>query len=275
MYKNLIVFGALGLVCAAFSGQALAAEKTCTNGNVSVLANGDHCFTEPTYYGITVYEMGLCKGAPTPPTITTVADTAACEVVFSSAAGALVEVQNGTTSEPAGTFTRPANGTYTHAYMRLNNTFLIKGSVDFGAAHATITNRYCVASTATTDNETGANGTCSAVAGATSGLTSTELTDFSGGNQSNTTTYTVGSLTAYLLDNIQNLADGTGGAETTQAGAGGILGIQQFPSAITITDETTTMDAAITVSKGMTVSVNGVNTVGFDSGPFVLVLSVQ
>jgi len=272
MNTGKIIFGSMSLFCLMFSGLTHAAEKTCVNNDVSVLANGDHCYITPEYYGITIYEMGLCTTAPTAPTTTATADTSACELVFQSSTGALVEVQNGLTSEPAGTFTRPANGTYTHGYMRLNNTFIIKGRADFGAAHATVTNRYCVSPTATTDNETGANGTCAAVAGATAGTVNTELTDFSGGSSLNTTTATVGTLTAYLLDATQNLATA---AETTQAGADGILGVQQFGSAITITDETTTMDAAIRVSQGMTVSVNGVNTVSFDSGPFVLVLSVQ
>lgn len=271
MMMRKIFVGFVGLFCLSFAGQAQAAELTCTNGDVSVLGNGDYCFTQPSYYGITVYEMGLCTAAPTAPTTTAAADTTACEVVFRSTAGSLVEVQNGTTSEPAGTFYRPAAGTYTHAFMRLNNTFLIKGSIDFGAAHAVMAaNRYCVSNTVTTDNETGAAGTCAAAAG-TPGTVSTELTDFSGGDSSNVTSYAVGSLTAYLLDGNQHLASA---AETTQAGASGILGVQTFPSAIVVTDQTTTMDAAITVSQGMTVSLTAGNA-QFDSGPFVLVLSVQ
>ena len=249
-----------------------AAELTCTNGDVTGLGAADYCYTEPTYYGITAYEMGVCTTNPAAPTTASTFDTSTCEVVFQSTAGSLVEVQNGVTSPLTGTVSRPPNGTYTYGYMRLNNTFLIKGSVDFGAAHGVISNRYCTSPTATTDNETGATGTCSATAGATPGTVSTELTDFSGGDSSNLTSYTVGNLTAYLLDSNQFLATA---AETTQAGAEGLLGIQQFTSAITISDDTVSMDASLKVSQGMTISVLGANSVGFDSGPFEVVMTVK
>lgn len=275
--KNLKYFITLLFISfVATSFPLKAAEQTCTNGDVTGLGSGDYCFTQPTYYGITVYEMGLCSSAPTAPTTTSTMGTANCEVVFQSSAGALVEVQNGVTSSLAGTITRPSNGTYTHGYMRLNNTFLIKGSVDFGASHAAITNRYCTTATATTDNEGSDNtvvtGSCSATAGATPGLVTTELTDFDGASSGNVTTYTIDNLTAHILDANQFLASAT---ETTQAGAEGLAGVVQFASPVTFTDDTTTMNAALRVSKGMTVVVKGANNVGFDSGPFVLDLTVQ
>lgn len=268
--KHLII-----LLIINFSAVSLplsAAEKTCTNGDVSVLGLGDHCFTQPTYYGITVYEMGVCTSNPTAPTTTSKVGITSCHAILTSTAGTLVEIKNGVTSALSGTITRPPNGTYTYGYIRLNNTFLIRGSVDFGAAHASISNRYCTSVAATTDNETGALGTCSATSGATAGLVSTELTDFSGGNKSNTTSFTIGNLTAYLLDSNQFLASST---ETTQAGAEGLLGVQRFSSPVTFTDETLNMNAALKVSTGMTVSVNGANTVGFDSGPFEAVLTTN
>ena len=273
--KFLVLSGSVFMAVFLSTATNAAGEVTCTNGDVTGLANGDYCFTAPTYYGVTVYEMGVCTSIPTAPTTTSTAGLSNCEVVFQSNAGALVEVQNGVTSSLSGTISRPPNGTYTYAYLRMNNTFLIRGSVDFGASHATVTNRYCTSITATTDNESGAavtTGSCSATAGATPGLVSTELTDFDGSSQSNLTAYTIGNLTAYLLNASQHLADST---ETTQAGAAGIMGVQRFTSPVIFTDDTTTMDAALTVSKGMTVSVNGVNTVGFDSGPFVMTLTVQ
>ena len=260
--KNILTLIVL-LVTTFFTTTSYAAEKTCSNGDVTGLtaAGGDYCFTEPTYYGITVYEMVLCTAAPTAPTTSSTVVGTGCEVVFSSSSGALVEVQDGVTSSLAGTINRPPNGTYTHAYMRINNTFLIKGSVDFGATV-----------TATTDNETGAAGTCSATAGATPGLVSTELTDFSGGDHSGTTSYTVGSLTAYILDANQHLATV---AETNQAGASSLLGMQAFATPIVFNDNTTSMNAALRVTQGMTVSVLGANSVGFDSGPFFVTLTVN
>ena len=268
--KYLIILFIVNL--SAISLPLSAAEKTCTNGDVSVLGNGDHCFTQPTYYGITVYEMGVCTSIPTAPTTTSTMGATTCYAIITSAAGTLVEVKNGVTSPLTGTISRPPNGTYTYGYIRMNNTFHVKGSVDFGASHSTITNRYCTSVAATTDNETGAAGVCSATSGATPGLVSTELTDFSGGDQSNLTSYSVGNLTAYLLDSNHFLASAT---ETNQAGANGLLGVQKFSTPVIFTDATLSMNAALKVSTGMTVSVNGVNTVGFDSGPFVAVLTTN
>ena len=271
--------GFLGLLCLSISGQLQAAEKTCAKSDTSALtvATNDYCYTEPAYYGITVYEMGLCTSAPTAPTATAAAGTSSCERVFQSTSGALVEVQNGKTSEPAGTFFRPANGTYTHAYMRLNNTFHIQANIDFGAAHGNFApNRYCSSNAGSADNSTGGlAGTCYATAAAAlAGMatTNTELVDFDGAGGGNINTATVGTLTAYLLKDNQFLV---GAGEFSQAGAGGILGVTKFATAITVTDESAALDAAITVSQGTTVSVSAGPVVKIDSGPFALVLSVQ
>ncbi len=268
--------GSLGLCLLTFSGTPQAADRTCTGNDVSALiANTDTCSAEPSYYGITVYEMGLCPSEPDAPTTSSVTDLTACEVVFESSTGSLVEVQNGVTSTPTGTFSRPANGTYTHAYMRLGNTFLIKGEVDFGTnwAAGVITNRYCISPTATTDNETaGATGTCSGASGVTPLLVSSELVDLSGASNTNVKTETVGELTVYLLKTNQQLTDTTD--TTAVTGVDAVLGLQSFPNSIVITDETTALDANITVSEGMTITINGTDA-EFDSGPFQLELTVQ
>lgn len=269
--KYFIFLLTIGL--SAVSPSLHAAELTCTNGDVTALGTGDYCFIEPSYYGVTVYEMGLCTSAPTAPTTTSVLDTSNCVTVFQSTTGALIEVQDGVTSSLPGPATRPPNGTYTHAYMRLNNTFLIEGTADFGAGHATITNRYCVSNTHTTDNESTPQGTCSATSGATPGRTTTELTDFDGASSTGLNSYTQGNLTAYILDSNNFLAES--GTETSQAGAEALTGVMTFATPVTLTDSTTSMNANMRVSQGMTVVVQGANNVGFDSGPFVLELTVN
>ena len=256
----------------SFSQTAYSAEKTCTGTDTSGLSAGDYCYVQPTYYGITVYEMGLCVGAPTAPTTTSAMDTSNCSVAFSNPAGSLVVVENGATSTPTGTFTRPANGNYTHAYMRLNNTFLIKASVNFGAGHASGIAQFCTSNTGTGDNDNGGVAAACAGAAGTPGLTTTELTDFSGASSSDTSSATVGNLTVYLLDSTQNM---TIAAEMDQAGASGIFGVQAFTTPVVVTSTTTALDAAITVSQGSTISLNAGPAVTVDSGPFTLVLSVN
>ena len=257
----------------SFTQTAYSAEKTCTGTDTSGLSAGDYCYVQPTYYGITVYEMGLCIGAPTAPTTTSAMDVSNCSIAFSNPAGSLVSVENGATSTPSGTFSRPADGAYTHAYMRLNNTFLIKASVNFGAGHASGIAQFCTSNTGTGDNENGGvAATCAGAAG-TPGLTTTELTDFSGSSSSGTNTTTVGNLTVYLLDSIQNMT--AVATEMDQAGAAGIFGVQAFTTPVVVTDATTALDAAITVSQGSTISLNAGPAVTVDSGPFSLTLSVN
>ena len=228
----------------------------------------DGCQGEPAYYGITVYEMGLCATVPTAPTLASATDVSACEVVLTSSAGALAVVENGVTADINATTYRPASGTYNYAYMRLSNVFQIKGSADLGSG---FTDRYCVSGTGTTDNETGLRGSCDTSEG-TPGLTQTELVNFNGAGGGDAFTYTLGTLTAYILDSDQYLA-----TTTSQAGVDYIMGVQSFASPIVITDQTTAFDAAIRVSQGMTVS--GVpddgSDVEFDSGPFVVELTVN
>ena len=252
-----------------------------------------YCAAEPSSYAMTFYEMGLCTSAPTAPDTSTVIGTSNCVVTMTSTAGSLVEIQNGVTGSLGGTQTRPANGTYTHGYIRLSNDFLIKASKEFWSDDMTVSNlsgdytagsdtgQYCSTRAVTYKND-GTSSTQTTIcdgSAVTPGLLTAKLVDLSGGNQSGcmwtsgpcggALTVTGGTLNAYILDSNNYLAANAGEAT-------GLVGVQAFTNPIVITDDTASMDVAIIVSKAMTVSNNGSNTgVNFDSGPFSVVLTAN
>lgn len=254
-----------------------------------------YCAAQPDYYGLTFYEMGLCENAPTAPTTSANIDVSACSVVMTSDAGSLVEIRNGISGSLGGTQTRPANGTYNYGYIRLSNDFLMEASLEFWSDNITVANlsgdyttggstgKYCATRAATykNDGSSGTKSTICASSAPTAGRLTAQLVDFTGGQASGCKSLqncggaiavTGGTLNAYLLDSDNNLAD-SGDTVT------GLIGVQSFTNPVVITDNTASMDAAIIVTKAMTVSPgsDGANNISasFDSGPFSVVMTTN
>ena len=248
-----------------------------------------YCAAEPDYYGLTFYEMGLCTSAPTAPTTTSNLVTTNCSTVMTSTAGSLVEIQDGVTGSLGGTQTRPANGTYTHGYIRLSNDFLMKASKEFWSDDITISNlsgdytagssvgKYCATREVTfvNDGSSSEKSTICASTAPTAALLTARLTDFNGASAgwsgaSGDMAVTGGTLNAYLLDSDLNLASALSDVGSS------LVGIQEFTSPVIVTEDSASMDAQIIVTKAMTVSNNGSNSgVNFDSGPFSVILTIN
>ena len=127
------------------------------------------CQTEPV--SITMYPYGLyiCTAEPTPPTTTTAADLSSCFRVYVGDGASPVELTSTSTSRPAGTFTVPPAGVYTHAVLWANSLMGVKNFVQVdttitgGAGGASGTAGYCwTTSGLTTLNSARANATCGA-----------------------------------------------------------------------------------------------------------------
>ncbi|MDD9797511.1 MAG: hypothetical protein OXT03_00095, partial [Alphaproteobacteria bacterium] len=102
-------------------------------------AQDSHCIGAPDYYGLTIYEVGLCTATPSAPSTSATLDMSNCQTVYMSEAGESVQVQNGVTRPlSGGTFTRPETGTYTHAFFKIANRIDIRNSVEFSTAMTTI-----------------------------------------------------------------------------------------------------------------------------------------
>ena len=125
------------------------------------------CQTEPV--SITMYPYGLyiCTAEPTPPTTTTAADLSDCFRMYEGDGTSPVELTSTSTSRPAGTFTVPPAGVYTHAVLWANSLMGVKNFVQVdsditgGASGASGDAGYCwTTSGLTTLNSARLNATC-------------------------------------------------------------------------------------------------------------------
>ena len=132
-------------------------------------ASATVCQTEPV--SITMYPYGLyiCTAAPTAPTTTTAADLSDCFRMYEGDGTSAVELTSTSVSRPAGTFTVPPAGVYTHAVLWAKNLMGVKNFVQVdttvtgGASGASGTAGYCwTTSGLTTLNSALANATCGA-----------------------------------------------------------------------------------------------------------------
>jgi len=260
----------------------------CTEtSNVMTFPSASSCNAEPDYYGVTIYEMGLCSAAPTAPTSSSAMVGSSCTIIYQNSSGQLVSVQNGVTGSLANNqlTTAPANGTYTHGYIRMSNDILVSVNQEFSASlsgdDTSTSGVYCATKAVTYKND-GTSGTQTSVCDSsapTAGTLTSRMVDFSGASASGcfavdastcggALTVTGGTLSAYLLDSSQYLATATGSVTA-------LIGIQAFSTPVTITESSTGMDVAFKVSEGMTVSDNGGGGVQFDSGPFSVILTIN
>ena len=97
----------------------------------NIIALGGECLHTPDQYKLTIYEMGLCKTNPISGDVFNKVDNGCVQTMLSTS-GTEVDLAPGNSSEktaalPAAS-TRPAIGSYSHAYILLSNGFKMKGS---------------------------------------------------------------------------------------------------------------------------------------------------
>ena len=95
------------------------------------------CFKTPVTYKTRVYELGFCTSDPLSGTTGTginvtsnhVIDETSCVHTFISDSGSLVDLSTiGASQTLDGTNIRPPSGTYPFAYIKVSNTFVLKGT---------------------------------------------------------------------------------------------------------------------------------------------------
>ena len=175
-----------------------------------------------------------------------------------------------TTSALSGVFTRPENGSYPYGYIRMDASFDIQVSVDFGVditGDAGGNGQFCASITGSIANGTSA--TCAGVA-PTAGTLQAPLTDFGGeegfsGSDSVTSTTSSGTSTidAFLMTGADQLA-------TAEADVQRLFAVQTFGTPVSMTGTTTGIDISFRVTTGMTLIGNAGPTLSIDSGPFII-----
>jgi len=106
-------------------------EEGSANATLNYLENtlDGECLYTPEQYKLTIYEMGLCTSDPT---AAGHFDKTTCSATMISASGTEVDLAPGDSTSKSAALpsanARPANASYTHAYILLGNGFKMKGS---------------------------------------------------------------------------------------------------------------------------------------------------
>ena len=223
----------------------------------SISASG--CYKTPDRYVVKILEMGLCTSNPLSGTDF---DGSTCSATYTNTDGVEIDVAAGAATLSGGTSTRPASGTYPHAYVKMTNTFGLKGSYQLNST------TYCSKSDATADSTSG----CTA-----ENFTET-LQSFSGSCSN-----------PYDADDAkasETLSEGTMAARLTNSSyvtatacdATHLVGALALTNSVVIEDSTAGLEVKFTVSNsGMTIipGDNNGDVVGqFGGGPFQAVFSL-
>ena len=267
--------------------------------------NLEDCEFAPDGYEVTIYKFGMCTQAPTAPTGAAAMDTTNCITIFESDAGTAFNLAVGVELDLAGE-EKPANGTYTHAYVIMANTFGITHSQRFGGA-------------TTMEGVAGGNGAV-CISSANGAAIGVDTTQYHASNEQNLVAlgqdYVTCGAAPGTATKITEVLDTFGGTFTAQANtanglmdafltrnaANGVLATQTFnenpaPGAaadrlvarlawttpVVITDTTSEADIQFTVNRGTSarlytnVDLNGAlfDIFSFGSGPFSVNIAVQ
>ena len=258
--------------CLASSFLLTANEaKANTCDNLAPLSAS--CYITPATYKITVYEMGLCTSDPLAGTsldssdnISTdnTIDESTCTATFQAASsGVQVNLGGNATASLTGTDIRPPAGTYPHAYIKIKNTFGLKGSYN----HAGTT--YYSKASGAKDTNSSANvewdeDLMDFNNGATCSSDSADV-DLAG---SETFTSGVTGTMKVLLAQVNG--SGTYVADSSCGSSTRLFGSFAPTSPVVITDTTQGLQVTFTITnRGMTIIPDGSGGVqGFAGGPF-------
>ena len=273
-FKILFLFLSLILIFEiTASKEANAAASTVTNGVYSETEIKSGCEATPDFYEIVIYKMYLCTSTPTIPTVTAAADLTNCSQIFNSDAGATANVAQNSDVDLTGTYTRPPDGTYTHGYAMMDNTFgitaaiQIDGSMDGQASGSGVFCRTVSGS----GNHTKASGShtdesvCSATEVAAGKYTET-LTHFGGSGDAWTKVADAAPTPGSTIKGL--LVDSNGHLAANEGEVVKLEGLVGFANAITVTPNTTSLTMSFNLGEGMSLNSAGADKIYMGSGPF-------
>ena len=273
-FKILFLFLSLILIFEiTASKEANAAACTVTDGVYSETEIKSGCEATPDFYEIVIYKMYLCTSTPTIPTVTAAADLTNCSQIFNSDAGATANVAQNSDVDLTGTYTRPPDGTYTHGYAMMDNTFgitaaiQIDGSMDGQASGSGVFCRTVSGS----GNHTKASGShtdesvCSATEVAAGKYTET-LTHFGGSGDAWTKVADAAPTPGSTIKGL--LVDSNGHLAANEGEVVKLEGLVGFANAITVTPNTTSLTMSFNLGEGMSLNSAGADKIYMGSGPF-------
>ena len=253
------------------------AECNKTSGVISKAdIMDDGCADTPDFYEIGIYKMYLCTSSPTLPTTTSNVDLTNCEQIFNNDDGATASVTKGGEVDLTGTYTRPADNTYTHGYAMMDNTFGITASFQIDGSmigQAGGTGVFCrtVAGSGThSSTSTHSNGSsCSATSTAGEKFTET-LTHFGGVGEAWTVQDTAENINGTSASITGILVDSSGNLASDESEVDKLEGLVSFASSITFTPNITSVTMSFNLGEGMSLhrGAGAGDVINIGSGPF-------
>ena len=273
-FKILFLFLSLILIFEiTASKEANAAACTVTDGVYSETEIKSGCEATPDFYEIVIFKMYLCTSTPTIPTVTAAADLTNCSQIFNSDAGATANVAQNSDVDLSGTYTRPPDGTYTHGYAMMDNTFgitaaiQIDGSMDGQASGSGVFCRTVSGSGSHTKASGSHNdeSVCSASEVAAGKYTET-LTHFGGSGDAWTRVADAAPTPGSTIKGL--LVDSNGHLAANEGEVVKLEGLVGFANAITVTPNTTSLTMSFNLGEGMSLNSAGADKIYMGSGPF-------
>ena len=270
---------------------ALTACATNSDGEIvyaTTPTTGCTAVGKATNYEITVKEIYLCTTAPVGPTTATATDLSNCESILTNSAATASSFAAGEDVSIAGTFTRPSDGTYTHAYIRFDNVIGITAAMKFDTSingGGSGTGKFCRTIVSSGTHQSGSSHDLSVCASSetTPGKLTETLKQFGDADgtyrgcvkdgtvaaASSGSCGTLGSTNGFLVDTNLKLA-------TASSGVDDFHGILAFGTAQKVTPNTSAFTVRFDVTNGVaTAKTGGGASAYIGLGPFDMSITVQ
>ena len=132
--RNFVTYGCIAIALSTWANIGAAATQCSTTSTFSshtgagnaFLGDDGNCSKDAESFKLKVYEFALCTGHAT------VADQSMCTTLFQDTAGSDLILSKGA-SLPLGADVTLAEGTYTHAYIHVDNVMYLKVSHEFSS----------------------------------------------------------------------------------------------------------------------------------------------
>ena len=132
--QNFVTYGCIVIALSTWANIGAAATQCSTTSTFSshsgagnaFLGDNGNCSKDAESFKLKVYEFAICTGHAT------VADQSMCTTLFQDTAGSDLILSKGA-SLPLGADVTLAEGTYTHAYIRVDNVMYLKVSHEFSS----------------------------------------------------------------------------------------------------------------------------------------------
>ena len=279
-FKYLFLFLSTIFIFEMFNSSK-AEACTISSGVVSESDINSGCDTAPAEYEIVIYKLYLCTSAPTEATTSSTVVLTPCSQIFNNTSGATAAVTQGAEIVLDGTYTRPPNGTYTHGYAYMDNTFGITWAGELSGAKtgtSSGTGVFCGTKAGSGTHAEGSTHTGNSVCGSsaiTAGKFVETLAQFGAHDDTFSSRAhvpgingTSATITGFLVDSNEHRADNTGEVVKLE-------GLVKFADPITVTGATSSLSMTFNVGEGMHLSKTGVDSLWIGSGPFQAIMSAN